>query len=655
MLLALGLFAIHPALRGADFSEWTRQAEIPVPAAGLARVPLPPDVLDASRADLADLRLADPSGRELPFLLRRLVPVPAATRPVKTFLPTLADGQTVLTLETGVDSPVEAVVLQTPESGFIKAVRVEGSPDGKAYRRLADGLPVFRLAGATELTVRFPAAAHAWIRLLIDDERSRPMAFTGAGVRLAPPERPPEEPVPATVKSREEIDGDTRLVLDLGAAHLPLASLELQARDPLFQREVSVRVAELVGEEIRESELARDTLYAMETGTGAPHRQIRLAIERTASSRELVVLVRNGDSPPLDIQAIRLWRRPVELVFPAATPGRHRLFTGNPRCPAPRYDLASLSTQLATVSAPALQPDPLQANPAYRPAETLPGLAETAGPLDPKPWRYRKAITLREPGVQVLELDPDVLSRAQAGLGDLRLVLAGRQVPYLIERPSLARGLAPEVSLAPDPRRPRVSRWKITLSHTNLPITRLECRTRSPLFQRSMRAWEEISDLRAGRQEGELGRAEWRRQAGDKDAPLLLDFSGRPRTSVIFLETDNGDNPALELESFRVTYPAPRLIFKASTAPELYYGNPEAVAPHYDVALVAGQLLAADRSNASPGPEETLKPTGWTEGEPLSGVRGWIFWGVLTLVVGILLYLLARLLPAAPGAGGGNQ
>ena len=75
----------------------------------------------------------------------------------------------------------------------------------------------------------------------------------------------------------------------------------------------------------------------------------------------------------------------------------------------------------------------------------------------------------------------------------------------------------------------------------------------------------------------------------------------------------------------------------------LYYGNPQAAAPRYDLSLVAGQLLAADQAEAALAAEEQLK-TSWGEGHH-AGQGGVVFWGILAVVVVVLLVIISRLLP----------
>ncbi len=88
------------------------------------------------------------------------------------------------------------------------------------------------------------------------------------------------------------------------------------------------------------------------------------------------------------------------------------------------------------------------------------------------------------------------------------------------------------------------------------------------------------------------------------------------------------------------------MLFKAKAGDELflYYGNPRVSAPSYDLNLVAGQLLAADKATATLADEEQLKKLSWTESQT-PGQGGVVLWGILAVVVVALLVIIARLLP----------
>jgi len=172
------------------------------------------------------------------------------------------------------------------------------------------------------------------------------------------------------------------------------------------------------------------------------------------------------------------------------------------------------------------------------------------------------------------------------------------------------------------------------------------CLSPTPLFQREIIAAEELRDQRGEKYEHLLGRASWTQKPGAAVGQFTLTFDSTPQTDTILLTTQNGDNPPIELESFQFYYPITRIFFKAKTNDvlSLYYGNLAAATPHYDLSLVANELLAADKSRAVPGAEQMLKKIAW-QSKGATGKGGVVFWGILALVVVALLVVIARLLP----------
>ena len=164
-----------------------------------------------------------------------------------------------------------------------------------------------------------------------------------------------------------------------------------------------------------------------------------------------------------------------------------------------------------------------------------------------------------------------------------------------------------------------------------------------------MRLWEEVTDERGDKFASELGSATWDQTPDSSKRDLVIELNARPQSDTLFLETDNGDNPAIELRDFRGYYPVKRVVFKATPDPAqpvwLYYGNADAIAPRYDVTLVAGELIKGERSRITAGPEENLVSKPSFVGQTLTGSTRYIFWGALALVVIVLLAIMSRFLP----------
>jgi len=333
-------------------------------------------------------------------------------------------------------------------------------------------------------------------------------------------------------------------------------------------------------------------------------------------------------------------------VFLARQPASFHLLTGNARCAVPRYDLAALGMNLKSVPVTVVQIPPPSDNPDYHPPEVLPGLEVTGASLDISEWKFRKPVTISGAGAQQVELDLDVLAHAQPGLSDLRVMRGSNQVPYLIQHTSISRSLALTVMATNDAKDTQLSRWIVKLPQANLPLTRLTCTSPTPLFERSLSLYEELADDRGGKYQHPLGDATWTRTPDRKWKEFTLSFDSAPQSDALFLETDNGDNPPIELEKFTAVYPATRMLFKAKADDELflYYGNPRVSPPRYDLSLVAGQLLAADKRIASLSAEQQLKKPSWQEYE-VPGKGGVLFWGILAVVVVVLLIIISRLLP----------
>ena len=628
-------------------SDWQYEQSFNVSTAGLVKVDLPVETLDAARPALEDLRLYDDAGSEIPYVLTRPFPTSKVIQNAKTFQVSLNANNTVITLETGFVQPIDAVSLETPPMDFIKAVRVDVSSDGKGWQTLAQGRPIFRQPyGAANLKISFPPVTAKWLRLTVDDQRSQPVPFTGARVYAASGEAAPVETNAATITERDENPGQTRLALDLGAANLDVASLRIDTAEPLFTRQVSVAVPQISEDAIREQIIGQGVIYRIALEGQPASENLSVPLENLVRSRELILFIQNGDSPPLSIKGVHAERRPVYLVFLARQPGTFHLLTGNSRCAAPRYDLAALGMNLKSVPVTPVQIPPPLDNPNFHPPEVLPGLEVTGASLNTSEWKFRKPVQISGAGAQQVELDLDVLAHAQPGFSDLRVMHGSNQVPFIIQHTSISRSLALTATVTNDAKNPKLSRWLVRLPLAKLPLTRLTCVSPTPLFQRTLSLYEELTDDRGDKYRYPLGNATWTQTPDGKAKEFVLTLDNVPQSDTLFLETENGDNPPIELDKFTAAYPVTRVLFKANAGDDLflYYGNPRVSPPRYDLNLVAGQLLAADKKIVLLAAEQQLKKPSWQEYQ-VPGKGGVLFWGILAVVVVALLIIISRLLP----------
>jgi hypothetical protein len=626
-------------------NQWPFRQTIEVPAPGLVRVDLSAETLNLARPDLSDLRIIDAGEKEVPFLIDQPMPRAESTVPPKDFHPEIVSAETRLLITTGTDSTIAGIALETPAgANFIKSVRVEGSNDQKNWRMLTSGDPVFRMSsGVARLRVQFPEGKWQFLRVVVDDNRTQPLPWTGARLIIAGSPAP-TEPAAITIKSRDENPGMTRLGLDLSAANLRLASLRIETSEPVFTRAVTVATPELSEEKLHEQTLSSAVLYRVDLN-GKIEARLDIPVEKQIQGRELVLLIDNGDSPPLLISEVRAERGVTRLLFFAPAAGSYKLLSGNSQCDPPRYDLSQLGDQLRRAVAAEGRLGLPASNPGYDAAANLPPGLATGAKIDIALWKFRKPVQVAKAGAQQLELDSDVLARSLPDLRDLRIVSEDLQLPYLIERTSINRTVALTAANANDRERPTISRWQLKLPQAAIPVTRITCASDSPLFERTFRIWEELTDDRGDKYPGELGQVMWRRVPNQPARQLTASLEHTLTGDTILIETDNGDNAPIELHDFCGYYPVTRIIFTSARSQPLalYYGNDKAAPPRYDAKLMAAQLLRSERVAAALGPQDILKSERVTE--TLSGSARYIFWAALGIVVVALLVLISRLLP----------
>src|SRR4029077_15008294 len=278
----------------------------------------------------------------------------------------------------------------------------------------------------------FPEGGWRFLRLTADDRRSESVPFTGAQLHRAR-STAPAEAVSIRIKSRDESLGVTRVALYLDASNLVLASLRIDTSEPLFTRSVTLAVPEIAEDGIRERTLGEAVVYRVDVD-GKSEARLDIPVEQQIRPRELFLLIRNQDSPPLSIHAVRGERRLVRLIFFAHQPGRYSLLSGNSQCPPPQYDLSALSEQLKNATATDVELSSLAPNPNYKAPEALAALTLIGAKIDVAKWKFRKLVPLTRSGAQQIELGPDLLAHALRDQRDLRLVREDRQIPFLLEQ-----------------------------------------------------------------------------------------------------------------------------------------------------------------------------------------------------------------------------
>ena len=276
---------------------------------------------------------------------------------------------------------------------------------------------------------------------------------------------------------------------------------------------------------------------------------------------------------------------------------------------------------------------------------TAPEVGDVGPAIDVSPWSFQRPVLFKEAGVIVLEMVPEVLARSANDLHDVRVVRDGHQIPFLAIKPGMEREQEVAIVEVSDPKTPTWSKWDIQLPFANFPASELLLDSPTPSFARTLTVSEQHATER-GHFERILSNVNWQRRPGLPASTFHLSLYSAPRARTIRVATDNGDNARLAITSARVLYPVVRLLFRVpDTAPvQLCYGNRKAPYTRYDLQLVRPEFETATKVAGMLGDEEMLPGFEAEPNGPSGKGSPWL-WAALALVVGALLWVVAKMLP----------
>lgn len=394
-LLIAALFVmlvLLPVLAQDSRSSQPYLAEITPPAGvpGIYDLIVPLEMMDKSQEDLADLRLYNSQGREIPYALRIRREVDEKREVEARVFNQARVGPT--TSEMSVDlgeSPGEhnEVEIESSGSNFRRRVEVEGSDSPKEWRTLKTGDVIFSFEAQNKTVestrINYPASRYRYLRVKVfSDELSDKQAPAIAGVKVMMALREKGElitwtaPVPPYQLLRNEGSPASAWTIDLGA-RVPCDRLTLDVADDSFSRPFQV-------ESVDDPQNVRFvTAGELTRRIGEPRRPLIVTFEKEVYARKLRLLITDYSNQTLSIASIKPGAPERQLVFELkeASSQPLRLYCGDSKSTAPHYDfekdlqlkLSTLSGQSSGRAAQPLRCDvgKITENPDYKP-EPLP-------------------------------------------------------------------------------------------------------------------------------------------------------------------------------------------------------------------------------------------------------------------------------------------
>lgn len=384
---AVAMLAAAPLPKPWQHWRYSRAINVsPVNATQLVSLVLPEDVYRHAQPSLADLRIIDDTGAEVPYARLSLHgSTNSAAIPTKLIENSFEPGHyTQLVVGAGKQPPFHnAVRIETPQSDFIEWVSVEASDDARNWRIVQPRAPIFRFqqqghSGTQTVTYSENNALYLRIRILDGDKQ---FPVSGASI-LHQTSQPPERAAWNITLTPEVHPPAGRTVWDanVGKGDVPISEVRFDVPAPLE----FIRSVELSSSSDRQtwSTWASGEIYRYRPG-GADNRveeNLTVALPYASpTGRYWRVEIFNGNDAPLEGVAPHLYVTPLHIIFERQSGRSYRLLYGEDRAAAPNYDL----------------PRRLDAEQELAAAEVYVGAEqENSNYADPRPWSEQHEVLL---------------------------------------------------------------------------------------------------------------------------------------------------------------------------------------------------------------------------------------------------------------------
>ncbi len=381
LMLADGGMAAFP------LKDWRLRRAIHVQpsSAQYAEVLVDGPIYEHAQAFLQDVRIADDTGEEIAYVLRRWpsseteIEVPA--RVVNRSA--LAGRFTRLELDVGERGRTHNHLrLEVDGTNFSRQATVEGSDDRRTWLVLATAT-IYRFtegASVDQTAIPYPPSLYRYLRVTIHNEGKAALMVRGAALlfRQAVPAREDRWFAGSVQPTTDTQQKTTTILIDTQFLRVPISRVVLNVTDPRsFARDIEVAVS---GDHKVWSAAGRATVRR---GPGTKEKTPVVFTLGEVRGRYVRLTIMNGDNPPLAVARAQLYGIRRTILFPIAAGRSHVLYLGNDEVRTPEYDLPQvLNVEAGPPLAIPARLGPLEPNPAY------------VAPVVRRPWTEEHPLVL---------------------------------------------------------------------------------------------------------------------------------------------------------------------------------------------------------------------------------------------------------------------
>jgi hypothetical protein len=346
-------------------------------APGFYSLTVPLEVFDHSRDDLADLRLLDASGNEIPYALWIRKDADEQREVAGRLFNQVTKGNAS---EVSVDLGAESVEhneveIETAGSNFRRRVEIEGSDNANDWKALKSGAVIFGFESQNQNRslqsnqVEYPTSRYRYLRIRVfADELADKQAPVIASVRALAVARQQGERVSWTLGVppyqllRYQGVPASAWMLDLGA-RVPCDRLQVEVNADSFSRSYQLEAIDNPenGRVIATGELTRRV--------GEERKPLDIAFEHEEQLRKLRLVVNDYSNQTLPVTSFTAQAPARQMIFELKRTSAQplHLYFGNPKATPSHYDFEKDLPARLTTAPTRSESNVAQANRNYKP------------------------------------------------------------------------------------------------------------------------------------------------------------------------------------------------------------------------------------------------------------------------------------------------
>ncbi len=383
-LLLLLLFWCSCSIPAAVAQQYSWQAPVPAPTHnGYHNILLTPEITGQLQQDLADIRLYDKAGKEVPYLLRTEEPVQYRKlfQPYKIVSYThRTDCCSELVIANPEQRKINNISLLIRNADVQKQVALSGSDNQHDWYVLKAKDMLYAIEntqGTTEVKLlNFPLNDYKYLRLVLNDSSSAPLNIVNAGYYDTHPESGKYTLLPQQSFSRTDSAATKKTYLRLQFPQPVYPErLEFEINSPALYYRPARILTEAESSTFRRRGLFRKQKRRLQQSasflpfTLSSNTPAVLELPRR-QAEELVIEIDNADNPPLDVATVKVYQLNRYLVANLEARKQYTLKFGDEAAASPAYELQHFKANIPT-ALPALEPGKATALPtAAKPAKT---------------------------------------------------------------------------------------------------------------------------------------------------------------------------------------------------------------------------------------------------------------------------------------------